>query len=144
MPKQCLSLACPYCNCQKGTDLHCVKKDEYQKEERELSTFITIHRFYECRCDICKKDYNVDYGYAQLIKYKPFIYNNMDRTKLFVEYNSQFDRSYKIMEVDDITMMIIDDDDTPIIIKDDEKEYLITEHGKAKTYAYYTWMNRHR
>ena len=99
---------------------------------------------YQCYCFDCQKDYSVDFGVARLIRYYPFIYNSNDDIKLYVEYESEFDRSYRIIEVNGISMITMEDDEDPIIINNNTKEELVGNHKEAMSFTYNTWMMRHR
>ena len=81
---------------------------------------------------------------ARLFRYHPFIYSSNDDIKLYVEYESEFDRSYRIIEVQGIPMITMEDDEDPIIINNDTKEELIFANYKAKSLTYNNWMTRHR
>ena len=143
MNKVNLSLACPYCFGE-GRNIVSRKIDTIEKEEREDREIINIKRVYNCHCNRCGNDYNVDYGSGILVKYKQFIYACNDDVKLYVDYDSQFDRSYQIVDINDQPMIIMDDDCYPILIDSDTKKEMINDHEKAKVYTYNTWMTRHR
>ena len=143
MKKVNLSLACPYCFGE-GKNIVSTKIDSIEKEEHDDCEVVHIKRVYNCHCNICGKDYNVDYGEGILIKYKQFVYACNDDVKLYVDYESQFDRSYKIVDINGQTMIIMEDDCYPVLIDRNTKKEMIANHEKAKVYTYNTWMNRHR
>ena len=144
MKKNYNSLACPYCHGEHGNNMQCKLVEKIEKEENENCTIVTIKRDYDCYCFDCQKKYSVDFGMARLFRYHPFIYSSNDDIKLYVEYESEFDRSYRIIEVQGIPMITMEDDEDPIIINNDTKEELIVDHDKAKSLTYNTWMTRHR
>ncbi len=144
MEKIYTPLCCPYCNGEHGNNVTHKAEDKIEKDENEHRTIVTIKRDYNCYCNNCKKGYTVDYGMARLIRYYPFITAANDDIKLYVEYESEFDRSYRITEVKGIPMVIMDDDPYPIIISNDQEEELIDNHTEAISFTYNTWMTRHR
>ena len=141
MEKVYKTLACPICN---GNDINVNREDTYKREEQENLIRVFIHRNYDCYCRKCQKEYSVDYGNAKLVRYKPFIHVTQDDVKLFVDYESEFDRSYKIAEVNGISMILMEDDIYPVILNKENKEELIDNHDKAMSYTLNTWMNRYR
>ncbi len=143
MEKKYTSLACPFCHAN-GTNIKYKKIDECEKEGPPNCTIINIKRTYNCYCKNCGMEYNVDYGRARLIRYNPFINAVQDNVKLYVEYESEFDRSYEIVEVDDIPMIIMEDDKYPIILDKNHQKELISNHEETKRYTYNTWMSRHK
>ena len=143
MEKIYTSLACPFCDAQ-GRNIESRHVDTYESDKQKETDIMTIKRVYECHCKKCNRDYKVDYGHAILIRYKPFVYGVNDDIKLYVDYESQFDMSYKIAEVDGIPMILVEYDDYPLIIEGKEKKEFIDSHEKAKEYTYNAWMNRYR
>jgi len=138
------SLECPICHAF-GNDKTYSYNDNYQKKETEKKTVVNIRRIYTCHCKKCNKNYQVDYGKAKLVKYKPFIYGVcLDDVKIYVTYESEFDRSYKIITVNNTPMILAEDDDFPIIINNQQKEELVNNHDKTKGLVFNTWMNRYR
>ena len=143
MEKIFKSLSCPFCMAE-GKDVVTTPSDKFEQENQGKDTVITIKRTYECHCKKCDHDYQVDYGQARLIRYQPFIYVTNDDIKIYIDYESEFDRSYKIIEVNDIPMIITESDDYPIIVGKEKATELIEDYQKAKEYAYNIWMDRYR
>ncbi len=143
MEKINLSLACPFCFSE-GKNIVSTKMDVSDKEEKDNCEIINSKRIYNCHCNNCGRDYKVDYGNSKLIRYKQFIYACNDDIKLYVDYESQYDRSYQIVDVNGESMILMEDDIYPILIDNDSRSELISNHEKAKVYTYNTWMNRHR
>ena len=138
------SLACPKCKAS-GSDIELSKKDDYKKYEYEDITGFDIKRTYKCHCKKCGNYYEIDYGQAELRKYDPPICDTcVNDVFKYVSYESDFDRSYVIVDVNNVPMIIMDDDIYPIIIYRNEKDELINNHDKAKKLVNNIWMNRYR
>lgn len=136
------SLVCPICG-TKGSNIS--NKDTYKKYEYKDVTGFDIKRTYNCYCENCKKWYQVEYGNAKLRRYNPATDGTcLDDVKLFVSYKSEFDRSYRIISVEDIPMIIIEDDLYPKVIGEDKKNELIADHEKTKSLVNNIWMSRYR
>lgn len=143
MEKIYKSLACPICK-DNNNDITINENDEYTKEKKDDCTIIHIHRMYNCHCNKCQNNYNIDYGYAKLTRYNPYLNDEINDIKLFVLYESQFDRSYSIAEMDGIPMIFMEDDECPIIVGKNDGKELINNHEEVKRLTYNTWMHRHR
>jgi hypothetical protein len=62
----------------------------------------------------------------------------------YVSYISDFDRSYKIVSINNVLMVIVNDDKYPIIINEEKKEEFIQNHEMTRKLVNNIWMNRYR
>lgn len=144
MDKIYKSLACPYCHAD-GLDISYVSSDDITKSEQDDATLVNIKRTYNCQCKRCNKSYQVDYGKARLKRYKPYTSGTcMGDVRVYVKYESEFDRSYTIADVQGVMMFLIEDDEYPIIIDRKDVDTLLKDHKKAKEKVYNIWMSRYR
>ena len=138
------SIACPKCKAF-GVNISVSEVDDYEKIEYENVTGFNIKRTYKCVCKKCGESYEVDYGNAQLRRYNPpedvTCYHDV---KEYISYESEFDRSYRIITTRGISMIIIDDDMYPIVISEQKKNELINNHEEAKSLILNIWMSRYR
>ena len=127
------SLICPKYQAS-GNDIKISIVDNFKKYEYENIIGSDIKRTYKCYCKKCMESYEVEYGNAKLRKYNPPISGDcLGDINEYVSYESEFDRSYKIVTVMGTSMIITDDDIYPIIICEETKSLILN-----------TWMNRYR
>ena len=138
------TLSCPECGAE-GLDLKVESKIlETSKTEEDNKIICEYKKVYYCHCKKCNHDYEVDYGKGILSKYiKPEYETCAYDVVEFVEYESEFERSYKIID-DNGVQMIFFNDDYPRIINNELKDELINDHEKTKQLVYSTWMSRYR
>lgn len=136
------TISCPIC---KGNNITYKLEDNYSIKETESVSTTNITRTYNCYCENCKNHYQVKHGKAMLKRYKPFVEETcFGDVKLYVSYESDFDRAYKIVSVNDVYMILVEDDMYPIVINSNKQRNLINEHKKVKSLVLNTWMNRYR
>ncbi len=139
MKKTNSSLACPLCHSD-GIKMLIIDN----LKEKAVNTLEIVRR-YNCYCERCQKWYQADYGKAILQKYNPAVSETVaDDVKLYVSYESEFDRSYKIVSIDNTMMIMAEDDEYPIIIEVDYQREFINSHSKTKRLVNNTWMRRYR
>ena len=138
------SLACLYCHAD-GLDISYSPNDEVTKDKQDKVTLVNIKRTYNCHCKKCNNSYQVDYGVAKLRRYKPYTSGTcIGDVRVYVRYESEFDRSYTIADVQGVMMMLVEEDDYPIIIDRKEVDTLLSDHKKAKEKVNNRWMSRYR
>ena len=91
------------------------------------------------------ESYEVEYGKAKLRKYDPpkNVACNED-VKIYISYESEFDRSYKLVKIMGTLMIFYDDDQYPIIIFKKPIGTLAFIHEKIKILIANTYMDRRR
>ena len=62
----------------------------------------------------------------------------------YAEYISDFEKSYKIVSINGIPMIIVDDDRYPIIIDEEKQDKFIHDYEMTRKLVNNTWMNRYR
>lgn len=145
MKIRALSTVCPFC-VNEITERTYENKDYINKiEDNDICTTLEINHTCDCFCKKCHNHYTVDFGKAILKRYKTSIYDEEDDMKVFVDYESEFDTSYRIVEYKGKNMIIADrDDNVRVVIDDEAKEILKNNHKKAETLAYRAWMTTYR
>lgn len=137
-------LSCPYCHAN-GPELSHFPIDKITKKETDDATLVNIKRTYNCHCKKCNKNYQVPYGKAKLTRYKPYTSGTcIGDVRVYVKYESEFDRSYSIVDVQGIMMMIVEEDEYPMVIANNEVDALINNHKKTKSEINCRWMCRYR
>ncbi len=143
-------LACPKCHNDREGDIVAVYTEKLvpvnEKEGNSKVTGFDNIETYKCHCKVCDENYEVYWGKTKLRKYNPpFEDTVIGDVVVYVWYEGDENRkSYKIVSVDDVPMLIVANDDYPIILSSEEKNELINDHKKAKTKVYNTWMDRYR
>ena len=136
------SLACP--NCQ-TSGIKVLTIDSLNEVDNEGVATLEVSRRYNCFCNLCQKWYLVDYGKAVLKKYNlPVMETISGDVKLYVSYESEFDRGYKIISIDNTLMIMAEGDKYPIIVAENEQAEIVNTHSKTRKLISNKFMERYR
>lgn len=148
MTKIKTSLGCPQCNSSNVTHEILYSDVETQRgmyyEDEYPFIKITRRKNYDCKCHNCGKTYMVDHGIESYTRFEePCRWDQCDVSLLAI-YESESERSYKIVLVQGIYMIFCDDDEYPVIIQNEQVEEFVADNQLTKKYLFNTMMNRHR
>ncbi len=137
-----ITLTCPNC---KSSNLVFHKKLAKEETEEEHSYVKIKPNTYECKCNECGHEYEINCGYEKQYTFKntsPCIYfDNANILSIYIS-DSPLEKNYKIVSLEHITetnkkeliyLLLVEEEDVPILLSKETIKEMIEEPEKTKT-----------
>ena len=136
-----ITLTCPNC---KSPNIEFHKKLANKETEEEEYTYVKIKpNTYECKCQECGYEYEIDCGYEKQYTFKnssPCIYfNNANILSIYMS-DSPLEKNYKIVSLEHIKdqkekeyiyLLLVEGEDVPILLSEDSVREMMEESEKT-------------
>lgn len=144
------SIGCPYC------DSSNTKAKLQYKQHSVITSYLDgeskeqiYKKDYNCHCNICNKDYVVNYGYDKHTVFnKPYPITCSADVKMLAMFKSDSSRDYKILETkvgnSKIYFITYEDDEYPIFLNEKDVNKYVNDFKLTDALLFCTWMNRYR